>query len=522
MKKKNLLLTTLLLTTTLLFAACGSEEKKDIPSESIPAQESIGADATTPNDVASAGDAQTQDTISLPKVTITHQQEYHYAEDDTTVLYEYNADKVSLEGEGYEKAAQTIENLYADPSEGIADMVSIAQEDYEYRKNNGDVYFSPYTTTSTSEIARLDQNIFSIKRWTYDYSGGAHGMGAEWGTTIDLQTGEELELTDLAVDSYALIEDCTNYVLSELSTRTDELFPDYETYVRDNLSNCSWYMDASGIVFVFSPYEIGPYASGCIAVCVPYSQITKDMKPEYCGIQGDCIAMVQTDAEVSFITAGEKEREIAFENRQLGEYDFSTILLIDGEEKELGPYVRLETAYLLHNADGKTFLMYTIDWASDDYETYVYDLTGDNAIQTGNIWARINGKSLGANTLSLEFRLDVLGTYSADIEYELTEDGMLRPLEDIYYIESRYAWTGLTTIRELPVIMNNEAITLPVGTRLYIVATDNDGTAWFETADDDGEIQSGLIHYIRDAESYRIYIDGIAEDEYFEMLPYAG
>ncbi len=516
MKRKSLLLTTLLLTASMLFAACNTT--KGTPSDQSTVQESTKEDST----VTEKEEVQDSNNLVLPKITITHHQEFEYAEDGETVVAEYVADKVALEGAGYEKAAQTIEKMFADNAEGYDDLKSIAQEDYEYRMSNGEAYFVPYSTTSTCKIARLDQNIFSIRRWTYDYTGGAHGLGAYWGTTIDLQTGEELELLDLAADSYALIEDCTNFALEELSGRTDELFPEYEPYVQENLQNCSWYLDASGIVFVFTPYEIGPYASGCIEICVPYSHIAKDMKPEYCGIQGDCIAMVQEGEKVSFTTTGGKARELIFENIQTGEYDYHTTLKVDQGENSLGDYVMLEAAYLVHNADGKTFLIYTVDWASDDFETYVYDLTGDHMIQTSNIWACLNGSGMSTDTLSLEFRLDVLGTYFSEMEYELTEEGMLRPLEDIYFIETRYTWSGLTTIKELPVIIDNEQMMLPVGTRLYIVATDNDGTAWFETLNQDGETKSGMIRYIRDAETYRIYIDGLAEDEYFDMLPYSG
>ena len=509
---KKLLLTTLLL-TTLLLTACNGNESQTTPSKSSTGEISS---TETPKEPSA------QEAIALPKVTITHKQDYEYAEDGTTLLLESGCDVVKLEGEGFEAAAQTIDALFAESVENSEEYISTVKEDYEYSKSNGEEYFAPYSSLSTSKISRMDRNIFSLKCMSSDYFGGAHGLWGYWGITLDMQTGKELELTDLAVDSYALIETCTDYALKNLADRKDELFPEYESYVEENLSNCNWYMDASGIVFVFTPYEIGPYASGCIEICVPYSQVAEYMKPEYCGIQGDCIALIQGDEPVSFTTTDNKTRQLSFETKMTSEYDFRTTLKVDKEKHSLGDNVALETAYLMHNADGKTFLLYTVDWASDDYETYVYDLTGNNMVQTANIWACLNSRSMGTNTLSLEFRLNVLGTYFADMEYNLTENGELEPLEEIYQIETSAARTGLTTIKELPVIIDNEKKMLPVGSRIYIVATDNEGTIWFETPADKGEFQSGLIQYVRDAESYHIFIDGVVEDEYFDMLPYVG
>ncbi len=508
MKKKNLLLTIALLTTMLL-TGCNTGDSQS--SESASVQESL-APVETPAPEVDHG---------IPHVSITGQTEYRYAGDEEAVLVEANIDKVTLSGEGYENAAKAVEKMFASHQAELDNLAMNAKDDYEYSKSSGDPYFSPYYISSTCEVARLDEYIFSMKRFDYEYFGGAHGNGVEWGTTIDLVTGEELELIDLAIDSYALVDICTNYVLEELATRSDELFPEYETYVSENLQNCNWYLDASGIQFVFTPYEIGPYASGNIVVCVPYSQVSTCMKPEYCGLHGSCIAMVQVDNKVDFVS-GEYARTLVFEAQPFDEYEEQIVLKVDDEILPLEPYVGLDTAYIVRNKDSKVFLLYSIDWASDDYETYIYDLSDKNFTQTANIWAQLCGKNLSHNNISLRFTLQVLGTYHADMTYILNEDGTIEPTKDVYEIGSHVGRTGITTIKELPVTMDGVQTTLPVGTRLYITATDNEGTAWFETATEKGDFQTGEIHYVRDAESYQITIDGVSEYEYFENLPYAG
>ena len=67
-----------------------------------------------------------------------------------------------------------------------------------------------------------------------------------------------------------------------------------------------------------------------------------------------------------------------------------------------------------------------------------------------------------------------------------------------------------------------EETTLPEGSTIRITAADNAGSARFL------EISTGLegeISYekgTQEEDGWRLYIDGVLEDEYFEMLPYAG
>lgn len=508
MKKRIILLIAILLTISL-FSGCNT-------SVAPSAEHNLAEE----NPEAAQLPALEED-HGIPMVSITHQTEYRYAPDDETVVLEANVDKVTLAGEGYEKAAETVVELFESNQTQLDNMAVSAREDYEYSKSIGDAHFFPYYISSACSVTKLDENILSMRNSGYEYIGGSYGYNSVWGTTIDLATGEELELIDLAVDSYALVDTCTQYVLKEFSGRKVEFVDGYETYVSEHLQNCYWYLDAAGIQFVFPANEITTYEVGDIIVCVPYSQVSKHMKPEYCGLHGSSIAKVDINNEVSFETEG-NTRKLVFESKSIGEYEEQVTLKVDKKKVALTPNVFLNTAYLVRNKDSKVFLLYTIDWASDDYETYIYDLSGKEFKQTANIWAQLNNKNLSQNSISLGFTLQVLGTYGADMTYVLNEDGTIEPTEDIFVIGSHEGRTGITTIKELPVTVDGVETTLPVGTRIYITATDNEGTVWFETANEKGDFKTGEIHYVRDAEDYMITIDGVSEFEYFETLPYVG
>lgn len=124
--------------------------------------------------------------------------------------------------------------------------------------------------------------------------------------------------------------------------------------------------------------------------------------------------------------------------------------------------------------------------------------------------------------MTLRAHLDVLGTYYAYMDYEIGESGALTQTEDVFEIlQDGYAWRVLTTMKELPVTVDGETTMLPEGSRIRITGTDNEGTASFTDEDTDA---AGSILYERGDgdDAWTLYIDGVSEYEYFEMIPYAG
>lgn len=501
-----------LLAGFLLFSACG------IDGNTLPGQNQTGQPESSSGTQAPEGTEPDSAERILPGVTVETSRLQRYAEDRKVLLVEVNKDNMTLEGWGYEQAAETVRRLFYSDEEmmdRLADSyIDSAKEVYELQKDD---WFSNYELTTTYEIVRLDTRVLSVKGWTYEYTGGAHGNSGSGGTTIDLESGQELELSHLMSDHAGFMDKAQELVLAELDGRKDELFEDYESYVRQNLETTGWYLNAAGIEFVFTPYEIGPYASGSITVCVPYVEVAEYMKPEYLGTEGEYVMALPVGSEV---TAG--DCSVFIEQRQIEEYMDETILHINGDETSLGENVRIDRAFLMRMDSGKVFLVFDMDWASDDYETFVYELTPDGAVKTAEIWARLDGKNVNPYNMKLIFSLDVLGTYSSGMRYALNGNGVFTALEDIYQIEANRAWQELVTKRELPVTVDGQESMLSVGSHLFITATDNAGTAYFEGTDASGKAVSGKIHYEQQEGEFIHTIAGIDEFEYFVGLPYVG
>ena len=516
----------LLLAVTLLLSGC-QFSGQDISGESGSGDQGDPSVVKESSENDPAGDdAPKLSETSLPLISIESINVQRYTEDGETLLVEITRDNMTLSGDGYEKAADAVRKQFyrseEDLSEQADDLAEMAMDQYMATKDQN-AWFSPYGSRTSYEVTRLDANVLSVKGNSYDYEGGAHGYGAEWGTTIDLKSGAELALSQLAEDAPGFINKVLEIVLEDLSGRQEEeeLFDAYESYVEQNIEETSWYLDMTGIVLVYTPYEIGPYASGSIAVRVPYGEVAECMKAEYLPAQENYISRLPMDQEVT-TKLPDGVCTVLWKMEHVGPYDdYETTITVNGGDSLVEPIVSVQHAYLMRRTDGRCFLIFDIDWASDDFETFVYELGTDGAVQTADVWAALDGKNIGMDKIRLRFSLDVLGTYISRMSYALTEDGGLEPLEDIYTFTPNREWQGLTTVQELPVTVNGQQTTLPAGTSLFIEATDNAGTAWFTTDEASGAI-SGEIHYERREDDYQLYINGISEYEYFEMLPYVG
>ena len=541
--KKTLIL---LLAGTLFLSACQfsgqnisdeSDSGEQIPSPVVDASEGNDSaeSGSAESDFAEGGseeggaagdDSSELSGTSLPIITIESFNVQRYTEDGETLLVEITGDNIILSGDGYEKAAEAVrKHFYCTKEElfgQIDALMEMAMDQYTATKDQYD-WFAPYGSRTSYEVTRLDTNVLSVKGYSYDYEGGAHGHGAEWGTAIDLKNGAELALSQLAGDAPEFMNKVLEVVLEDLSTRQeqDDLFDAYESYVEQHIEETNWYLDAAGIVLVYTPYEIGPYASGSIAVRVPYEEVSEYMKAEYLPLQESYINRLPIDCEVT-AELPDGTCTVLWQMEYVGPYDdFETTVTVNGGDSLVEPIVSVQHAYLMGRPDGRCFLIFDIDWASDDYETFVYELGTDGAVQTADVWAALDGKNINMDGMKLRFSIDVLGTYISRMPYALTEDGGLEPMENIYTFTPNREWQGLTTTRELAVTVNGQQTVLPAGTSLFIDATDNVGTAWFTTDENSGMV-SGEIHYERREDDYQLYIDGISEYEYFEMLPYTG
>lgn len=137
-----------------------------------------------------------------------------------------------------------------------------------------------------AQVYRADENFFSVRvDRNYDYHEGQHGEYVTDGFTYSTQTGSVLAPADIFTEKGAMLE----ALKKELKKKTDadyfNLDEDlnmysFETSYLSGSIAFNILVTNDGIIFIFNPYEIAPYASGQIEVMLPYAEYADIIKPE--------------------------------------------------------------------------------------------------------------------------------------------------------------------------------------------------------------------------------------------------
>ena len=311
-----------------------------------------------------------------------------------------------------------------------------------------------YSDETNLDVVRADSNVFSVRLGNYSYIGGAHGYYYNDGVTFDSRTGKKLGLTDIISDIDAL-----KSVLKEqlLANYDPVMFFDLDGYFNDfNTEAACWSLNSTGIDFYFNPYEIAPYASGQQMVTLTYAEHPELFNEKYTETADSfVIPFINGFTPVKYDVRGDGTlNAIRIEGKkpeQEDAYDYNGYTVyIDDRSFDLGydDYFFEYTPYLLHTADGNDYI-YIIFNSMDDYHYIdVIDITGGNAVVSGNdiggslcsTWTRNEATGEEWTTVDCftdpdSFRLctyiSVLSTYGTYKQYRVGADGI--PVSDDKY-----------------------------------------------------------------------------------------
>lgn len=494
------------------------ETAADEASTTIETEEPVPATQETETATQETQPAENDTSVTsgeLPEISISYDSREWYADDQETLLLSESTCAVSVTNEGFDNLAAALDNWSAERAlQDEPELLDAAREHYSMSVAD-DLFFTNYSSEVGITIERIDAKVLSMVENGYDYTGGAHGMYGAWGYTYDVSSGEELTLADILADKEGFYDAATEYIINALDEEySDGLWPNYEEIVSDNWTSetgANYFLDGAGIVIIYTPYELGPYAMGMPEVTLPYGTFGEYLMPEY-QPTGALIAIVAEGEDISALT--ESASPVYIEEIE-GDSEFGGLTLISGvESEEISEYGWFAGAYALKYDDGKILLFVCARFEDDIHTTFVYELTGGR-IKSCDTLDNAALEDVSLDSITVSQHLDVLGTYSGTMRYAIEDDGTLAQSEEIFAID---AYCDMAVIKELPVTIDGADATLPAGSRIKITGTDNAGTAYFET--DDG--QEGSIHYTMDDDSWTHYIDGVSEYEYFEMIPYAG
>ncbi|MBQ7775533.1 MAG: DUF3298 domain-containing protein [Lachnospiraceae bacterium] len=533
-KKANWL--TILMCSTLWLGGCGMVDDTSTSVVGIPTVTSAPATTATPvpgnvPDVTeepasptltdAPANTQAPAALAAPILSFTTLGQDWYMTDGTTIAMSVTDFTIDVENEGYDALEAALDQLHSGiQRDDYTLLIEEAEEHYNSLDAAGQEYFWGYSSDTNATLTRSDSSVVSLRVYYHDYTGGAHGMFAFCGENFDVETGELLELADILADTEGFYDKAIAYISDELTeTYTDDLSPGYQEAVTNAFApnqTSNWYLTGAGIVITFTPYEVGPYAMGAPEITLPYSEFGSYMHEKYLAPQGEMITYLSANHDYSYLLG---ETEPIMVEAVTNEWYMLDMRVVAGAvSSELGTFGAFRNGYVIKRADDRSFLVVVCDYMSDDYVTFVYEVTDGALKKCAELPAVYpSNQHVTTEEIEMNMKLDILGSYIATGNYVLGEDGDFLPVSDFYPIT---AFTPLTIVKELPVTIDGAENTLSPGTQILVTGTNNVDEVHFKVMNSD---QTGIIHYtLESPDSWIHLIDGVSEYEYFEDLPYAG
>jgi|GEM_PF-4120025 len=139
----------------------------------------------------------------------------------------------------------------------------------------------PVSYEAGYEVALSNASLISVSFYSYDYSGGAHGLPARSALAFDPVRGRVLTRKDLFQDEPKLLKTVETACRADFAKRNKddlELFEDADLKpVIEDFG--AWLFEAGKITIRFDVYTIAPYSSGEIDCSLPNSVFTPFLKP---------------------------------------------------------------------------------------------------------------------------------------------------------------------------------------------------------------------------------------------------
>ncbi|MDE5591842.1 MAG: DUF3298 and DUF4163 domain-containing protein [Helicobacter sp.] len=150
----------------------------------------------------------------------------------------------------------------------------IKNADIEHQTVESFLEYNPLEEIVEDSLVYFDQKLLVFEKNGYLYTGGAHGISEKWGVVLSRSEGlinlnEKINLNSQRLKT-ELWKKYQQY-LKDTSYSATEPYIDFEDFkVSDSIL-----LDYDGVIFVYQPYEIAPYAAGIIELKLPLKHFEK-------------------------------------------------------------------------------------------------------------------------------------------------------------------------------------------------------------------------------------------------------
>lgn len=498
-----------------------------------------GADASG----TESSDSQSASSGVLPLEVTT---EYNNDWEDNKALLSVKTSQVHLLEKGHEALEKALDTLNQKNLNDQNTFFKENQEDARQMYQEAPEMFedSHWESELTVMALRADETVVSLQQREYNWLGGAHPNTYSRGICYDTKTGKELSLQDIAADYDGIYD----YVCQKLVEENDPdiFFEGYEDTVKamfyggdPDYGSVQWFLMNDRVVVLFNQYDIAPYAAGPIRVEIPFAERADLFEKQYETSKTSYVMQIQEYETLEADVNGDGKKEEISYTVDRDEYGIGGAITVTCDSTSLNTEKLIEQdygasggysseGYLIHTEDGKTYLYLQHQSDNDAHYINVFDLSKGTPAFVSSLDSSWSGSPVtDPDSFPLWDRMDVLGTYSAYRIYHVDADGLPKTSETVYRLGSMYKEYPVTLVstRELEVTVGNDSSvdswkqeTLPSGTSYTIIATD--GESFVEAQLTDGRICR--IPVTKAADDWEWKINGVSENDCFEMVPYVG
>lgn len=150
-------------------------------------------------------------------------------------------------------------------------------------KEGEEPYSLSYMENLSTQINFNEKDILVFSSTHWEYTGGAHGYGAQQSYIIDLSSGNLVKEDNIYEKDKK--DEITRLIINQL-------MEDYEVTTIQGLGEAGFFSpeeiapnsnllaDNQGITYRYNQYEIAPYSMGVIEVLIPYEKIGKYIRKD--------------------------------------------------------------------------------------------------------------------------------------------------------------------------------------------------------------------------------------------------
>ncbi len=195
-----------------------------------------------------------------------------------TVVYSRETDTYSITIR-YPKMYDAVKMEYQkDFNLQIEEMVKEKKRYYEQLvKEMPEDIISPYSLYYSFDIKYYDKDFISILFYSYEFTGGAHGITVLYSYNYDFYQRKIITLDDMFFGDY--LDEISRFCIEDLKKaglEDEEWIKEGAAPKPENFTVYNFLKD--GILFTFPHYQVGPYAIGTPEVFMPFDYLKKYMK----------------------------------------------------------------------------------------------------------------------------------------------------------------------------------------------------------------------------------------------------